>query len=493
MLENRYTSNASRSVTESAYPLSSEPASQTAMRRKQLPEITPEARRYAVKELARRAAVSKSFFEQWHIAVSATQTTVSFGRDSTARIHFLHECQRPGALEHWSEIAVARAGGFANGRGAAQADLIVPFSDPSEKILPLYEPRPDGHLTCRLDLLASIALTLSRVEETLDPQLDEHGRFPASSSVAVRQQFLERPILDEHGTAFQQAIMSLLPTWQPESRVMRLKLTHDMDDVGIPFQFRTALAHTLKRRRPAGTLRDFLARLTAGEPLELTLVRQLAAISQARGLHSAFFWKGSPRTTHDSGYSPAHPKIQRVIEDLRKDGFELGVHPGYETFHNRAHLAEEVSRLKCAIGEDYPGGRQHYLRWTPQTWLDWEYCRLRYDSSVGFADRFGFRAGTAFPYRPWCWEQNREIDLIELPLVLMDCTLVKYMHLGAKEGPERIRALLQRVKETGGVFTLLWHNTPLIDPDYDGWYDAILNLLSSEEPYQVPERPAELW
>jgi len=67
------------------------------------------------------------------------------------------------------------------------------------------------------------------------------------------------------------------------------------------------------------------------------------------------------------------------------------------------------------------------------------------------------------------------------------------MHLGAKEGPERIRALLQRVKETGGVFTLLWHNTPLIDPDYDGWYDAILNLLSSEEPYQMPERPAELW
>lgn len=461
--------------------------------RKQLPKMTIEARLYAVRELARRAAVSKSFFKQWHITVSQTETVVFLGRGAAPRIHFLHASEQPGGLPDSGHIDAAQAAWVANATTGELPNLIIPFSEASKRILPLYESRSDGNLNCRLDVLASLVLVLSRVEETLETDLDAHGRVKASNSLAGRLGFLQRPILDEHGLAFQHAIMSLLPAWQPEPRVMRFKLTHDVDDIGIPFGWQTALAHTLKRRRPAGTLRDFLATCSGIEPIELTMVRQLAAGSKDRGLHSAFFWKASGRTAHDSGYSPEHPKVQRLIEDLRKNGFELGVHPGYETFRNRGKLASEVIALKRAIGEDSPGGRQHYLRWLPDTWLDWEYCGLRYDSSVGFADQFGFRAGSAFPYRPWCWEQNREINLIEVPLVLMDCTPVKYMGLEREEGLDRIRALVQQIKETGGVFTLLWHNTPLIDPAYNGWYEDILDLLGAAKSYEVPQNPRELW
>lgn len=461
--------------------------------RNQLPKMTTEARMYAVRELARRAAVSKSFFEQWQITVSQTETIVFLGRGAAPRIHFLHASEQPRGLPNCGDIDAAQAAWFANETTGERPNLIIPFSENGKRILPLYEPRSDGNLTCRIDLLASIVLVLSRAEETRETDLDVHGRAKASNSMAKRLNFLERPILDEHGLAFQHAIMSLLPPWQPEPRVTRVKLTHDVDDIGIPFKLQTALAHTLKRGRPAGTLRDFLSPCSGIEPMELTMVRQLAAVSKDRGLHSAFFWKAAGRTAHDSGYSPEHPKVQRLIEDLRKDGFELGVHPGYETFRNRGKLASEVSVLKRVIGENSPGGRQHYLRWLPDTWLDWEHCGLRYDSSVGFADQFGFRAGTALPYRPWCWEQNREINLVEVPLVLMDCTPVKYMRLEREEGLERIRALFQRLKETGGVFTLLWHNTPLIDPAYDGWYEDILDLLGAAKGYQIPQNPAELW
>jgi hypothetical protein len=130
---------------------------------------------------------------------------------------------------------------------------------------------------------------------------------------------------------------------------------------------------------------------------------------------------------------------------------------------------------------------------TPQTWLDWESCGLRYDSSVGFADQIGFRAGTSFPFQPWCWAENRELDLIEVPLILMDCTPVKYMRLNIHEGLERIRDLVRRVQKTGGVFTLLWHNTPLLDPDYNGWYEAILDFLAGAKACDIPLAAADLW
>jgi len=178
---------------------------------------------------------------------------------------------------------------------------------------------------------------------------------------------------------------------------------------------------------------------------------------------------------------------------LRELGFELGVHPGYDTFRHRPRLASEVEYLQRALRLHSPGGRQHYLRWSPDTWLDWEACGLSYDSSLGFADRFGFRAGTAFPYRPWSWRDNRELNLIEVPLILMDCTPVKYMNLSRAEGLARIQTLIRRIERTGGVFTLLWHNTPLLDPDYDGWYERILDLVADVPPFHVPANAEELW
>jgi hypothetical protein len=459
-----------------------------------LPEITPASRRYALKELARRAGVSRAFFATWNIEVKPFETVVSFKEKPTARMRFLHGASAGLVQNLEATIPVARTAlpfGFSLGDQAQ--DLILPFCSASSCRGALYESAADGNLHCRLDLLASIVLTLSRVEESLCAESDEHGRFPASCSVAFRENFLERPILDEHGLAFRQALTSFLPGWAPEPSSLRLKLTHDIDDVGIPFSFRTALSHTLKRHSPSASLRDIFAAGSPALPTELGLVCKLAEISRSRGLHSAFFWKASELTRYDSGYRLDHPKIRRVIESLRSNDFELGVHPGYETFLNSQNLAREVEALKASLGVTFPGGRQHYLRWKPQTWLDWETCGLRYDSSVGFAEQFGFRAGTAFPFRPWCWTEDRELNLVELPLVLMDCTPVKYMRIGLRPGLERIRALVRRLQKTGGVFTLLWHNAPLMDPDYESWYEEVLNLLDGLKPYDLPPTAADLW
>jgi hypothetical protein len=460
-----------------------------------LPTITPEARRYAVKELARRAGVSREFFDKWLIQTIQGRTTISFGAGSSAKIYFIHKNGESFGEIASTPIPVARAGWLDKpSNSVVGPDLILPFcNSDSDSREPLYQPSGDGGLTCRLDLLSSFLLTLSRVEESLCQTLDEHSRFPATASLALRHEFLERPILDEHGLAFQQAITSLLPSWQPQSRKLRFKLTHDIDDIGIPFELRTSIAHSLKRRRPAATLRDLFSSVTGMEPAELALVRELADISSSRGLHSAFFWKASPIGPRDSGYDPAHRKVQRLVDLLRERGFELGVHPGYETFGDRTKLASEVGYLRQALRVNSPGGRQHYLRWSPNTWLDWEACGLSYDSSLGFADHFGFRAGTAFPYHPWSWRDNRELNLIEMPLILMDCTPVKYMKLNQAEGLERIKTLIQRTAHTGGVFSLLWHNTPLLDPDYNGWYEAILDLIAGAERFDVPTSAEQLW
>jgi hypothetical protein len=331
---------------------------------------------------------------------------------------------------------------------------------------------------------------LSRWEETLEGERDEHGRFPSTRSIAVGDDFLHRPVVDEYGLALQQVLMRLMPGWTPERRPAAIKISHDVDLLGTPWNLRQALGHAIRRRRPLSTVRDLIAPTIGVRPTYLELLHEIVRKTLARGLQPAVYWKASATTSFDSGYNPAARLIRATISWLREQGVECGVHPGYDTFLHVPNLREEVRRLRGVLGGGPLGGRQHYLRWCPETWAQWEECGLTYDSTVGYADRIGFRAGTCFPYRPWLVDLGREANIVELPLLVMDGTLYQYMKLPEQRAIQTIRSLLERCDAVGGVFTLLWHNSSLIEPGF-GDYDNVLNTLAGRDSCDA--RRLEAW
>jgi transposase-like protein len=463
----------------------------------QIKRITTEAKIYALKELARRAGVTSEIFRTWQTEVQEGTTTVRVLPGTEKRIRF--PATSP---DCWRQLA---AGTFETTRASWMhsplepissmvPDLVIPF--PSEARTgkrPLFSsPDPDC-VECSYDLLTSIVLTLSRFEETVSTEKDPYGRFKASTSLAFRGGFLNRPIIDEYGLAFGQALTALLPSWRPQERRLRVKLSHDIDDVGQPFKWRAALRHARHHRRPSATLRDLFGPIVGMKPTNLELVRQLARMSLERDLDSAMYWKASPPGPRDTGYDPRHYKVQEVISWLREREVEIGIHPGYETFLAPDRLLQEIRVLREVVGEQPMGGRQHLLRWCPETWLHWESCGLAYDSTVGYADRIGFRAGTCIPYRPWLISQNREARLIEIPLLVMEVTLAEYMGLTPQQSLDAILECVARCRLVGGVFTLLWHNSSLIDPIYGDVYEKALDALAHNEKFDWRNPSRELY
>jgi hypothetical protein len=456
-----------------------------------------EARTYAVRELARRAGAGAAL-RGWKIQHPETQTQVWPVPGSEKCIVF------PRASERFWEDALsgnavtARANWMAPPSGAVAAiapDLIVPFCSNFEATdsKPLFFLSSPDVLECSSDLVVSALLTLSRFEE-LGPQgRDEHGRFPATASIAFKESFLWRPIVDEYGLALEQGLSSLFPSWQPAARELSVKLSHDIDVVGIPFYWRSTLEHSTRRRSVGSTLRDLTALATPVEPTFLHLVRRIAGMSLQRGLDSAVYWKSSPNSNsgYDSRYDPRDPKIRDVMRWLRDQGVEQGFHPGYLTFENVEQLQGELRILREALGDGAIGGRQHYLRWTPQTWEHWERCGLAYDSTLGFADQLGFRAGTCHPYRPWLLRENRQARLLEIPLIVMDGTLVDYMKLMPAQSVEAVGEMVNRCRLVGGVFALLWHNSTLLYPAYGDTYDRVLEMVSGCRRFDWQKRLAE--
>jgi hypothetical protein len=328
-----------------------------------------------------------------------------------------------------------------------------------------------------------MVLMLSRCEEELSTRRDLHGRFEASTSIAARGNFLGRPIVDEYGLAFAQALSHLMPGWEANKREMRVKLSHDIDLVGLPFSLSASFGHTVRRRKPWATLQDFLSVMSPVEPAYLALVRGVVAIASQHGLHSAVYLQAARPSAFDTGYDPRHPKFRRLLAWLLKQDIEIGIHPSYATFGSVDRLRQEVLVLSNILGTARIGGRQHYLRWCPGSWVDWETCGLAYDSTVGYAEQIGFRAGTCIPYRPWLWKFNREADLLEIPLVVMDRTLVDYVRLQPSDALQAVKDLIARCRVVGGVFTLLWHNSSLLEPAFSDLYVELLAELASTPTY----------
>src|SRR5882762_4061388 len=439
--------------------------------------VSPAARRYALRQLALRAAIPHELLNSWKMEVNNDATVLTLGRD--ARIRFRHA---PATFWHdlvnWDYHVMRTAWPRppVSPLSVLVPNFIVPFVD-RPYAGPLFVRTSGDTWECPIDLLASMLLTLSRFEELQSDERDMHGRFLATQSVALNHNFLHRPIVDEYGLALQQVIENLLPGWRAPERKLQVKLSPDVDEIGFPLDLTNSLGHTTKRHKPLATLRDLVGPAFGLRPSLLEAVFRIMELSKRHGMAPALYWKNSPKSDWDSGYDLSIKPLREIVSRLKNSGVELGVHPGYYTFNDPRRLGNEVERIREAIDERNVGGRQHFLRWHPRTWHDWGKCGLAYDSTVGFSDHIGFRAGTCVPYRPWSLELNREIDLLEIPLLAMDVTLAYYMRLASEESVALLLQCAERCKIVGGVFTLLWHNRSLLDPNYGHAYQTVLSAL----------------
>ena len=246
--------------------------------------ITPQARYYALAELTRRAGIPVDFFRKWKVTVTREKTVFEISNGTSKFISFPHATPKhlkDLAAGKFSYVTVPLVASLAGADDSSVSYCVVPFVAPmGTEVRPLFYLADQNHLECAVDLPLSILLTLSRWEELQDAPRDLHGRFQANSSIASAGGFLNRPIIDEYGLAFEQAMELLYPSWKKSERKLRIKVSHDADHIGIPFRWRTAVRHSLRSRAPFNSVRDMSSVIsTSVEPAELRSVRDIVTAS----------------------------------------------------------------------------------------------------------------------------------------------------------------------------------------------------------------------
>lgn len=350
----------------------------------------------------------------------------------------------------------------------------------------------NGHLS--LDVFGSAYFMLSRYEEVVCKERDRHDRFPASASMAWRGEFLDRPIVDEYVEILRAAITRVWSGVRWKAQYPRMLVSHDVDAASqygcrpLGTLVRSAAGDVLKRgsvRAALGRVRAWSRSRSALQPNDpFNTFDWIMDTSEKHGLRSAFYFICGRTDPHrDSHYEIEYPAIRALLRRIHERGHEIGLHPSYGTYRNPQTIVAEWRRLSRICNEEgirQPtwGGRMHYLRWeTPTTLYGWEAAGTDYDSTLGYADKPGFRCGTCHEYVAVDPIQGKALSLRIRPLIAMECTVIdeQYLGLGTGEAAYSAFAELKRACNTvRGTFTLLWHNTRLISVDERLLYEAVL-------------------
>ncbi|AWZ49115.1 hypothetical protein C3495_09945 [Clostridiaceae bacterium 14S0207] len=355
-------------------------------------------------------------------------------------------------------------------------DLISLFSKEKEVYLNILEDNENTIYKVNFDVISDIFFMLTRYEEIINYEVvknEVHNRFPAVESIAFKNNFLHRPIVNEDIDFLWDLIdnfklgLERKEWWGKEK--FAVCLTHDVDMVFKYLKFKKEIRNSARYLLKEGSLNKSIKNFILFFKSKLNYkndpywnIEDILKLEKDKGFKSSFYFMSGGTSKVDNYYDIEDPRIQNLIKFVEDNGFEAGYHASFNSYNNFKLMKSEKEKLDTIISSKQYGCRQHYLRFAPnKTWKQHEQLKLKYDASLGYADRQGFRCGYCFPFKPYDIVRDEVLNIWEIPLTIMDVTLAgsNYSNLTVEEGVNEIKQYINTIEKHRGVFNILWHNS----------------------------------
>ncbi len=375
-----------------------------------------------------------------------------------------------------------------------------------------YLERGDGTVSVPRSVLRRIGEVANTTTERGTPSRDRYDRAPSGENELVQAGLATDPVVSRAAARLRDAVVGsagrrpvALATPWPEGKRWAAAFTHDLDVVAYwPLFTLLRVAELARKGELRRVARAALAALGAlGRDPVAQAVRRVLDDESAHGIVSTWFVLcGTPTLTTmragDLTYRLEGRAARAIVDALADRGSEIGLHGSFATADREELFQEQRARLERLVGHPVAGVRQHFLRMRAgTTHRGMTAAGFRYDSTCGFFDRNGFRAGIADVMPLWDPSTERSIGLDEAPFCWMDRTLSKY---GGVEDPATWitdgAALAETCRQVEGLWVGVWHpnlSPPLGYPDAPDAFRSLVSRIVAQAPFLGTLRTIVEW
>jgi hypothetical protein len=332
------------------------------------------------------------------------------------------------------------------------------------------------------DPFAMTFYLVTRYEEYLNENTDEHDRFSDSENILIRLGLHQKPVVDQMAYWIAEKISEQFPDFKIKKRTFQLITTIDIDNA---WAFKNkSLIISLGGIAKAVFHRhwDELKQRTVvflglrNDPYDT--YKYILETYHSKLDHLMFFFLIGDRNQFDKNISHKNKPFRKLIGSLASV-CKVGIHPSYAS-NDKSWLYEtEKERLEKIIHQPVTRSRQHYLKLKfPKNYQNLLKSGITDDYTMGFPSLAGFRSGTCTPFPFFDLSRNTSTELQIHPFQTMDVTLKNYLHLDPQTAWQMIEELMLEVKKVNGTFISLWHNESLKNSgQWLGWREVFEQIL----------------
>ena len=329
----------------------------------------------------------------------------------------------------------------------------------------------DENFDIRFDLFAAIFYLITRYEEYLHHEQDEHGRYKSSNSILSNAAFNFSPIVEIWLDYFKQELVKQFPGIIFKNHEFEYQPTFDIDNA---FQY---LGRNWLHKPPNifnKKCRNVLLKKEKDAFDTFDFIQQEIITNQ---LQPIFFFLMSDEDKHDSNVSPNSTLLYFQINAL--SNFQIGIHPSYNTT-TFEKIKIETTRLFQILDKPITLSRQHFLRFKfPETILNLMQNNIEIDYTLAYPDVIGFRAGYSREINFFDLTKNITTKFTLQPSSLMDATFEYYQNnLTNDEILDKFLPFFYLLKKINGKLVPIFHNDLLAIDKYQQFFKSINQLAT---------------
>lgn len=343
----------------------------------------------------------------------------------------------------------------------------------------------------RKDIISSSFYFLTCWQEYIaETEIMPGERYDYRQSLQNYWEFTEIPVVDRYCDMFRRSLELVLRKFArdikwPENHEFAISLSHDIDYWN--FWTREHLKSTILynwQRLPKSPFKALykivMHALTKGFGTNgYKSIRKIIRKEAKQKTMSTFFLMTRAEDLDPRRNYFNDPETRREVFILMKPR-DVGLHGTTVASFDADTLEEELYPLR-SHGFKHNGYRNHYLSFDYQrSFTNLEEIEFTYDSTLGYWENIGYRAGTSYPFFPYNLEENRTFHILEVPLIIMDTTLLssKAMNLTPHKAWKRIKGMINKAKRNHTHISILWHNNTFDSVDYPGWGHLYWRIIS---------------